>query len=203
MRFDGKLSSWNDARGFGFIEPSQGGQEIFIHIKSFPAGTGRPVVGLRLSFEVELGPQGKKRAKSVEFLRASRPARSSRARGAATWSVPRLLAIPGFVAVYLLVASRWPVSRWVAAAYLVASFAAFVAYAIDKSAARAGRWRTPESTLHAFGMACGWPGALLAQQFLRHKSSKPSFVAAFWVTVAINIGAFVFLHSPTARGLFA
>lgn len=25
MRFDGKLKSWNDERGFGFIEPVQGG----------------------------------------------------------------------------------------------------------------------------------------------------------------------------------
>ena len=44
MRFDGKLKSWNDDRGFGFIEPLQGGQEIFVHIKSF-----RPALDDRLS----------------------------------------------------------------------------------------------------------------------------------------------------------
>lgn len=203
MRFDGKLSSWNDERGFGFIEPVQGGQEIFVHINSFPAGTGRPVVGLRLSFEIEVGPQGKKRAKSIEFIRPRRPARSSRAERPAAWTWPRLLVLPAFLAVYVLVASRWPVSAWVGAAYLLASVGAFVAYAIDKSAARHGRWRTSEATLHAFGLACGWPGALLAQQFLRHKSSKASFVAGFWATVALNIAAFVMVHSPLARGLFA
>ena len=203
MRFDGRLSSWNDERGFGFIEPLQGGQEIFVHIKSFPAGTGRPVVGLPLSFEVELGPQGKKRAKSVEFVRARRPARSSRAERPAAWTLPRMLVLPGFVAVYVLVASRWPVSPWVAAAYLLASLSAFFAYATDKSAARKGGWRTSEATLHGLGLACGWPGALLAQQLLRHKSSKPSFVAGFWATVAINIGAFVILHSPVAKRLLA
>jgi uncharacterized membrane protein YsdA (DUF1294 family)/cold shock CspA family protein len=203
MRFAGKLSSWNDERGFGFIEPLQGGEEIFVHIKSFPSGTGRPVVGLSLSFEVELGPRGKKRAKSVEFIRDRRSVRTAHAEAPAPWTLPRMLVLPGFVVLYSLVASRWPVSRWVVLAYLLASVAAFVAYAIDKSAARKGRWRTPEATLHWFSLACGWPGALLAQQFLRHKSSKPSFVAGFWATVALNVGGFVMLHSPMASKLLA
>jgi uncharacterized membrane protein YsdA (DUF1294 family)/cold shock CspA family protein len=203
MRFDGKLKSWNDERGFGFIEPIQGGQEIFVHIKSFPPGTGRPAVGLPLSFEVELGPQGKKRAKSVEFARTSRQTRSPRPESPAPWTIPRLLVIPGFLLVYALVAWRWPVSPWVAAAYLLASLAAFVAYAIDKSAARRGRWRTPEATLHWFSVACGWPGALLAQQLLRHKSSKAEFVAKYWATVVVNITAFVTVHSPIASKLLA
>lgn len=52
MRFDGKLATWHDERGFGFIESSQGGEPIFVHMKAFPAGTGRPTVGQALSFEV-------------------------------------------------------------------------------------------------------------------------------------------------------
>jgi hypothetical protein len=36
------------------------------------------------------------------------------------------------------------------------------------------------------GQDGGWPGALLAQQFLRHKSVKAEFRAAFWLTVAVN-----------------
>jgi uncharacterized membrane protein YsdA (DUF1294 family) len=68
-------------------------------------------------------------------------------------------------------------------------------YAIDKSAARAGRRRTPEKTLLLMGLACGWPGAALAQEWLRHKSSKRSFLARFWGTVLINAGAFAWLAS--------
>lgn len=28
MRFDGIVKSWQDERGFGFIEPAKGGQEL-------------------------------------------------------------------------------------------------------------------------------------------------------------------------------
>ena len=70
--------------------------------------------------------------------------------------------------------------------YLTASMLAFIAYAIDKSAAQNNRWRTQESTLHLLGMVGGWPGALLAQKTLRHKSKKEQFQTVFWVTVIIN-----------------
>lgn len=70
--------------------------------------------------------------------------------------------------------------------YLAASLAAFSAYALDKSAARNGRWRTQESTLHLIGLAGGWPGALVAQRLLRHKSRKQSFQIVFWATVIVN-----------------
>jgi uncharacterized membrane protein YsdA (DUF1294 family) len=81
----------------------------------------------------------------------------------------------------------------VPALYLAASVAAFAAYAFDKAAARNGEWRTKESTLLGLGLLGGWPGALAAQTLLRHKSSKPSFQAAFWLTVLINCGALVWL----------
>jgi uncharacterized membrane protein YsdA (DUF1294 family)/cold shock CspA family protein len=203
MRFDGKLKSWNDERGFGFIEPLQGGQDIFVHINSFPSGTGRPTVGLPLTFEVELGPQGKKRAKSIQFPRTKRQANAPRTDSPARWTLPRLLVIPAFLLIYWFVAKHWSVNGWVAVAYLVASLIAFVAYAIDKSAARNHRWRTSEATLHWFSLACGWPGALFAQQLLRHKSSKQAFVSTYWATVVVNVAAFVAVHTPVAGRLFA
>lgn len=74
----------------------------------------------------------------------------------------------------------------VPAAYGIFSISAFAVYAIDKSAARHGRWRTPEKTLHLLALIGGWPGALLAQRTLRHKSQKPSFQSAFLLTVLAN-----------------
>jgi uncharacterized membrane protein YsdA (DUF1294 family) len=76
-----------------------------------------------------------------------------------------------------------------AAVYGAASAACFVFYALDKSAARAGRWRVPERTLLLLGLCCGWPGAIVAQRWLRHKSAKASFLWRFWTTVVLNVAA--------------
>jgi len=72
----------------------------------------------------------------------------------------------------------------------------FVIYATDKSKAQREVWRTPESTLHLLALAGGWPGAALAQQYLRHKSSKLAFRRVFWATVMINLALVIWLHSP-------
>jgi uncharacterized membrane protein YsdA (DUF1294 family) len=82
--------------------------------------------------------------------------------------------------------------------YVVASATTYGAYAADKSAAVAGRWRIAESTLLGLGLVGGWPGALVAQQLLRHKSNKASFRSAFWGTVVVNVLVFVVLVSPWA-----
>jgi uncharacterized membrane protein YsdA (DUF1294 family) len=75
----------------------------------------------------------------------------------------------------------------VLAAYAVATPLCFVAYALDKRAAERGDRRTPELTLLLLGLAGGWPGGLLAQQVFRHKTVKTSFLAKFWLTVALNL----------------
>ena len=59
----------------------------------------------------------------------------------------------------------------------------------------------PENALHLLALAGGWPGALLAQQFLRHKSTKQEFRQVFWVTVLLNIIALVLLATPLRRML--
>lgn len=67
MRFDGTLAKWNDDRGFGFIVPAHGGQEIFVHISSFARDGRRPQLHEPLSFEIELDQKEQKRA--VRILR--------------------------------------------------------------------------------------------------------------------------------------
>jgi cold shock CspA family protein len=106
MRFDGTLKSWNDDKGFGFISPSQGGQDIFVHISEYRRG-GRPVLDEPLSFEVALNPQGKKSAVNVRGAgthhgayqpdRSNRPVRISRSGGSSS-------SVLKFVVVMLLVA---------------------------------------------------------------------------------------------------
>ncbi len=83
------------------------------------------------------------------------------------------------------------------AIYLIVSLLTFIIYAFDKSAAKKGAWRTQENTLHLLSLAGGWPGALIAQHKLHHKSKKQSFRRVFWATVFLNCGAFVWLFTPT------
>jgi uncharacterized membrane protein YsdA (DUF1294 family) len=83
------------------------------------------------------------------------------------------------------------------AVYGVASLVTYVVYAIDKNSARKGAWRIPEAQLHLLALIGGWPGAMAAQQTLRHKSKKASFRFIFWVTVLLNGSGTVWLLSPT------
>jgi uncharacterized membrane protein YsdA (DUF1294 family)/cold shock CspA family protein len=202
MRFEGTLTSWNDERGFGRIEASQGGEPIFLHVSAWPRGNGRPAVGQSVSFEVELGPKGK-RARNVQLVRSRHaPVRKQR-EGPAQWGTATLFAIPAFLVLYVLLAFAWKFPLWVAGAYSLASVAAFISYAMDKSAATSGGWRTPESTLHMLALVGGWPGALVAQQALRHKSSKAEFRQVFWGTVLLNVAGLVVLASPFGRKLLS
>ena len=98
-----------------------------------------------------------------------------------------------FVLAYAAATLMWGLPLLVGGAYLAISLSCFVAYAIDKSAARRGNWRTPEATLLLLGLVGGWPGALLAQQWLRHKTSKTAFQWKFYVTVVLNLGLFLYL----------
>jgi uncharacterized membrane protein YsdA (DUF1294 family)/cold shock CspA family protein len=198
MRIEGIIKTWNDQRGFGFIEPTHGGQEIFVHVKAFRLRSGRPAIGQRVSFEIELNAEGKKRAKAVEPIRSARVRGTARPDSPAQWGTASYFAIPAFLVVYVAVAMVWRVPGWVAGLYVVASAVTYIAYAADKSAAAAGRRRVSESALLFLGLIGGWPGAIVAQQTRRHKSNKASFRAKFWATVVANLVAFVLLASPLA-----
>lgn len=194
MRQQGRLVEWKDDKGFGFIAPDGGGAQVFAHIKAFADRRYRPGGGERVSYELARDPQGRLRAMDVTLVDA---ARGRRARGRmAGGGLAALLAVAAFFG-GLSAASRYGLLPWaLVGIYALASAVAFASYAADKSAAIQDRWRTPESRLHLLALAGGWPGALLAQRLLRHKSSKLSFQLVFWATVVLHFGVLGWLVSP-------
>ena len=70
----GTLRTWNDDRGFGFIAPTGGGRELFVHINAFPRDGSRPTAGESLIYELGRGKDGKPAAVRVYRQALGRPA---------------------------------------------------------------------------------------------------------------------------------
>ena len=79
----------------------------------------------------------------------------------------------------------WPPLAWT----LALSAAASLALADDKRRARRRAWRAPERRLHMLALLGGWPGALVGQQWLRHKTQKASFQRVTWLITAAHLMA--------------
>lgn len=183
-RLDGTVTQWNDDRGFGFVT-TPGRAAVFVHISGFAAGAPRPMVGDAVSYAIGAGRDGRPRAVEVRIA-GSAPVVSRARRSGASWTIAILFAV-----LFAVFAVLHPFPVWVVALYVGMSIVTFALYAQDKRAAQAGRWRVPESTLLAVGLIGGWPGAIVAQQTLRHKTKKPSFRVRFWATVLVNVALFV------------
>ncbi|WP_413043731.1 DUF1294 domain-containing protein [Pseudomonas sp. YJ42] len=206
MELRGQLKSWDDQKGFGFIRPDNGGNEVFAHI-SVMRGARRPVQGDRVRYGTDRDREGRLRASHIRLdtLSLDDPAirqkplarRSPKARhedhGPRARRVGALrqhfsLKVSALVLLCLLptLGSVRLVQQgvhWPLVAYALASLLVFGLYLHDKRSAMRGNRRTPEAHLHLVELLGGWPGALLAQQVLRHKTRKLSFQLAFWLIV--------------------
>lgn len=185
MRHQGRISKWNDERGFGFISPSEGGGSVFVHISSFPRSDRRPGVNEAVSYTIAPDSRGRLQADDVRFIAAPPAASPTRRTTRSGIAVPVAFAASFLIALVALVAAGRLEISWMAL-YYGASVITFGAYARDKRVARDGGWRTPESTLHLISLVGGWPGALIAQALLRHKTRKPQFLIGYWFTVVVN-----------------
>jgi uncharacterized membrane protein YsdA (DUF1294 family)/cold shock CspA family protein len=187
----GKMSSWDDEKGYGFIEPINGGKRVFIHIKAFVNRGRRPEINQIVTYSLSTDRHG--RPCAAEATRSGEtPARKTKKRKSL---LPISIAVIFLLFVGIsVVTSQTPLVTFVI--YLISSLITYLAYAFDKAAAIKGNWRTQESTLHALALLGGWPGALIAQQKLRHKSKKQSFRIVFWLTVIFNCIAFAWTISP-------
>ena len=109
------------------------------------------------------------------------------------------LVLAAFALAYALVSALRGVPLAVHALYAGASALCFTLYAVDKGAARAGRERISESMLISLGFVGGWPGAIVAQQLFRHKTTKLAFRIRFWLSVVANVGLFTWATTIMTR----
>ena len=188
MRIKGKIATWHDDKGYGFVAPLSGDKQVFVHIKAFSNRNRRPQVNDIVSFAVSKDRQG--RPCAIQATLAGDKLKEKTAQKSNSFSIVFAL---GFLVVVGISVLTGRLPEFIGIAYAVLSLIAYFVYLWDKSAAKHGDWRTSESALHFLGLAGGWPGALIAQQTLRHKSKKVEFRRVLWATVLINCGVFVWL----------
>ncbi|NOT17740.1 MAG: DUF1294 domain-containing protein [Sulfuriferula sp.] len=186
MRYQGKIIDWKDEKGFGFVMPN-GDDKAFVHISAFSHRSRRPAEGELITYQLTNDAQGRLQAEKIRFV-------GERDIATIKWSLSFIFMIV-FAAIVLLTGLAGMLNLVVLAIYLILSVVTYFIYAIDKQAAKEHRWRIKEDTLHLLGVFGGWPGAVLAQTKLRHKSKKTSFQVKFWMTVIINCAVFGWLFT--------
>lgn len=218
MEQRGVLLSWDDGKGFGFIQPENGGTKLFVHI-SVMRGDTRPSQGDTVLYLAGKDAKGRLRATHMrgEGLsldrpairrkpkepsgrppagRASKPAATGRSaterkvavrRSASVqYQLPKLMAwlalclLPLIGSLQMLNGQGWILPL---AAYGGVSLISLFLYWSDKRAAEQSLQRTPEKVLHLSELLGGWPGALVAQQVLRHKTRKASYQQLCWLII--------------------
>ena len=67
MRYQGRITAWNDDRGFGFVECSDGRHKAFLHISALQDRRRRPSVGELISYDLVWDAKGRSQATNVAF----------------------------------------------------------------------------------------------------------------------------------------
>ncbi|MBT3136547.1 DUF1294 domain-containing protein [Alteromonas sp. ALT199] len=186
MKYQGRIHQWDDAKGFGFVEPNGGGTRAFAHIKAFKQRSRRPVNGDIIVYEVEQDRKGNHRACNISLLKDHKTKRS-RANKPTSQRKRNVIVLSLFFGVLALSVLVDQLPTIVPIIYGAVSMLTLLFYGIDKWAAKNDKWRISEAKLHLLSLLGGWPGALLAQQMFKHKRSKSAFMRVYWVTVLVNL----------------
>jgi len=101
MRYQGKITSWKDDKGYGFVVQNGASEQVFIHIKSFSNRHRRPVSDEIVTYEINIDAQGRKRAENVEYV--SNPLFKAGATTGGSFPMKKLIVI------ILIVVAGWQV----------------------------------------------------------------------------------------------
>ncbi|GIU12115.1 MULTISPECIES: cold shock and DUF1294 domain-containing protein [unclassified Shewanella] len=196
----GTIDCWDDAKGFGFIQISGQKQQVFLHISALANKNLRPQAGNRVQFHKIKDKQGKWRAQQAQLLSGG-AVKSNRKITSAHNRFNIGLAL-GFISILSIAYSQQHVPLWLLIYFISVSLVTFIAYGWDKRSARKNRWRVSEFKLHLLSLIGGWPGALLAQQWLRHKSSKGRFKLVLWMSIGVNLALTYLIYWSMQNGAF-
>lgn len=194
----GKLAKWKDERGFGFIQPADGSQEVFLHISEVKDATRRPQENDTIYYHCVVDSDGKVRACKA-FILGARNKSTSLSNGT-KWPKTKT---SGFPIVEVILLSLLPLVgavhfTWMThnpvplVLYPVVSFVTYALYVDDKSRAKQKNWRISEKTLHLSEIAGGWMGGFIAQRMLHHKNRKESYQVEFWAIVIVHYIGWLF-----------
>lgn len=66
---EGVVKFFNTTKGFGFIQPDDGGKDAFVHISAVErSGLSTLNEGQRVSYDIETGRDGKQSAQNLKAL---------------------------------------------------------------------------------------------------------------------------------------
>jgi len=66
---DGTVKFYNSTKGFGFISPTDGSKDAFVHVSAIErAGLSGLAEGQKLSYDVESGRDGRSSAVNLQLL---------------------------------------------------------------------------------------------------------------------------------------
>lgn len=198
MRLKGKLIKWHADKAYGFIAPNGGGSHVFIHKSAFENRQREPQIKDVITFSITKDSDNRYCASEATFSGEKLKIKQSK-----KISLFSIFLSLSFLAVIIIASFLVYLPQKIMLFYVALSVITFLTYAFDKSKAQRKVWRISEGTLHILALVGGWPGAALAQQLLRHKSSKREFRNVFWLTVIINMGALIWLLTATGTKFLA
>lgn len=75
MRYEGIITRWDDKKGFGFITPTDGEADVFVHVSQFRRDQRRPRESERVTFSLTLDERQRRCATDIQYFQPDEPAR--------------------------------------------------------------------------------------------------------------------------------